>query len=187
MRTLGEPEVSLCAHISKWIMWYVMLPKRIWTRKYNPKGHHLVERYLAMLRLNAMEQVQNPNDLVEVEEVFTGHPLPFRDCRAHLLYWLEIHYGTKHAKNAAEKLHQADIEAYLCRKYPEAIEEMRDGAAPHASSLAAHMSQHNIEEDATAGPTGEDTDLDAAVDHLRFALALALALSLSHTHTHTHT
>lgn len=55
--------------------------------------------------------LQNPNNLVEVEAVLSGHPVPFRDIRAHMLYWLEFQFGTKFARKKAKVLYQKDIEA----------------------------------------------------------------------------
>lgn len=70
--------------------------------------------------------MQNPNNLVEVQAVFSGHPVPFKNFRAHLLYWLEMTYGTKFAAKTSKALHQKDIEA--CRFNAFVLQQIVDRA-----------------------------------------------------------
>jgi hypothetical protein len=63
--------------------------------------------------------------------VFSGHPVPFRDIRAHMLYWMEFQFGTKFAEKKAKILHQKEIEACAPKS--------RSASQPHWTVLASFV------------------------------------------------
>ena len=60
LKTLGDSVHgnSITTPVVKHCRYILGMPRRWWERRFDPSGHHLVERYLAMLRQNAMEQVE---------------------------------------------------------------------------------------------------------------------------------
>jgi hypothetical protein len=60
LKTLGDSVHgdSIITPIVRQCRYILDMPRRWWERRYNPSGHHLVEKYLQMLRQNAMEQVE---------------------------------------------------------------------------------------------------------------------------------
>eukprot|EP01043_Picozoa_sp_COSAG02_P024507 COSAG02_NODE_1340_length_13187_cov_6.960804_13_plen_249_part_00 len=82
LKTLGDSVHgnSITTPVVKHCRYILDMPRRWWRRRYDPSGHHLVERYLAMLRQNAMQQVE-----VRVAALLCASP-PFGST-----YGLRIH------------------------------------------------------------------------------------------------
>eukprot|EP01049_Picozoa_sp_SAG25_P004653 SAG25_NODE_298_length_10188_cov_5.941421_4_plen_465_part_00 len=92
--------------------------------RFDPQLRQTVESYLEMLIRSALAKVSNPHDLDAVNKQFANELVMMHDFRYRLLYWLETRYGTELAREQAPLLPKSALEQYICKQYPEAIEEL---------------------------------------------------------------
>ena len=87
-------------------------------------GFPVFKTRIELKDIRRVEVLGMKNDLDAVNKQFANELVMMHDFRYRLLYWLETRYGTELAREQAPLLPKSALEQYICKQYPEAIEEL---------------------------------------------------------------